>query len=172
MRGAQRSSLTNRGALLLRLRRGWEEPWRAQRLGGGSAGTQLTLASQKRQCQEASQLDGETKGGMLRSKTGSLGPRHPPVAPSWPGGAPHASGGEYLLRICNADLREQEYIHHDDGMGSREVWRGTPPHASGSVGLADGIPCSCSLLGAYPIIFGNAEIGNILWRARQEENQI
>lgn len=58
MRAAQRSGETNQGALLLRLRGDWE--------GLGHAW--------EHQCQGPGRLDGEANGGMLRSKTCSLGP--------------------------------------------------------------------------------------------------
>lgn len=75
MRGAQRSSLTNQGALLLRLQDEWElrgargHPVPGRELSQCLADLGITGTPIPR-----GQLAGETKGGTLQCQTGSLEP--------------------------------------------------------------------------------------------------
>lgn len=87
MRAAQRSGETNQGALLLRLQGDWE--------GLGHAW--------EHQCQGPGRLDREANGGMLRSKTCSLGP--PELGIVW--------------FICQVGL-SGEHNTHEGGTGSGE----------------------------------------------------
>lgn len=121
MRGAQRSSLTNWDALLLRLRggEGWQGPGNAQNLGRGSATAQLASAPREHRHRGASQLDGEARGGMLRSKSGPCHPhQHPPGLE-----ALHTLWGEnigWLFGTPISAIRER-HGDRDDGTGGREA---------------------------------------------------
>lgn len=108
---------------------------------------------------------------MLRNKIGLLGLHHPQQHPT-DLEAQHKTQEERIcwlfVLLISVDVSSTitTVMGWQQGGAKRYL-----PGAFDSAGFADGILCSRSLLGAEPITFGNVEIGNILWRARQEENQ-
>lgn len=151
MRGAQRSSLTNWDALLLRLRGGLTgaraRPAAGRGLGRCRADPGPTGTPPPRGRPAARMdgwMDGEARGGMLQSKPASLGPRHARQHP--PGlEAAHTLRGENIVWLFGTPISAIRDPHgsRDGGMGSREAWRSIPPQ-----GWQDGIPHSHFLLGA------------------------
>lgn len=125
MRGAQRSSLTKLGCFAAQTSGGLTgaraRPTPGRRLSRcpahrGPTGTPPPPSGR------AGQMDGEARGGMLRSKSGSLGPRHPRQHP--PGlEALHTLRGEntgWLFGVLIPAIRER-CNNRDGGTGGREA---------------------------------------------------